>query len=157
MYFIAVTPAGLLKRGETHINISDEENLEIAMAATNGHAAYAWWNTYGDAFHVNPHEIDTIPIPDLWLQDNGLKSEARRLGRELIEAIIPSNIKENTTGTNSIKQDSLNFHTSAPDTIRAIGKLYLKALELEENPLLSQLQVLRSDSSWKLGVDEDTK
>ena len=42
MYFITVTPAGKLNRGEKHIAISDEENLEIAMAVTNGHDAYAW-------------------------------------------------------------------------------------------------------------------
>ena len=53
-YFFTITPAGALKRGEKHIAISDEENLELAMAATNGHAAFAWWKAYGDAFHVNP-------------------------------------------------------------------------------------------------------
>ena len=152
MYFITVTPAGKLNRGEKHIAISDEENLEIAMAVTNGHAAYAWWKTYGDAFHVNPHEMGTIPIPDKWLQDPTMKAEARRLGRELIHTINDENIGTNITGINSIEQDSMNFHACAPDTIEAIDKLYLKAIGLQENPLLNQLHILRSDSTWRLGV-----
>ena len=152
MYFITVTPAGKLNRGEKHIAISDEENLEIAMAVTNGHAAYAWWKTYGDAFHVNPHEMGTIPIPDKWLQDPTMKAEARRLGRELIDTINDENIGTNITGINSIEQDSMNFHACAPDTIEAIDKLYLKAIGLQENPLLNQLHILRSDSTWRLGV-----
>ena len=152
MYFITVTPGGELKRGEKLIAISDEENLEIAMAVTNGHAAYAWWKTYGDAFHVNPHEMDTVPIPDKWLQDPAMNEEARRLGRKLIGTINEENIGSNITGTNSIEQDSLNFHACAPETIEAIDKLYIKALGLKEDPLLGQLNILRSDSTWRLSV-----
>ena len=82
MYFITTTPGGKLKRGEKLLDISSTENLELAMAAVNGHAAYAWWRVYGDAFHVNPHEIETIPIPNLWSQDHSTKSEARKTGQE---------------------------------------------------------------------------
>ena len=151
-YFITVTPPGTLKRGECILSIADDENLEIAVAAANGHAAYAWWKAYGDAFHVNPHEIETIPIPDLWLQDGSTKEEARVLGRMLIEAIKPENIERKITGTNSIKQDSLNFHECASDVIESIDKLFLKSLGLEEDPLLGQLRTLRNDSTWRLGV-----
>ena len=157
MYFITTAPAGMLSRSEHLIPIANEENLEIAMTAINGHTAYAWWKTYGDAFHVNPHEMETIPIPDEWLQDLEMQGEARRLGRELIGAINGENIGTNITGTNSIEQDSLNLHSCAAETIEAIDKLYLKALGLKEEPLLSQLHILRSESTWRLGVEEDTK
>ena len=152
MYFITTTPAGNLKRGENQLDISSTEHLELAMAAVNGHAAYAWWRAYGDAFHVNPYEVETIPLPDLWVQDPATNSEARKLGRELMDAINPDNIRTNITGTNSIEQDSLNFHKSATDTIESIDKLYLKSLGLNEKPLLSQLQVFRNDSTWRLGM-----
>ena len=135
-YFITIAPAGKLNRGEKILSITGNENIELAMAAANGHAAYAWWKTYGDAFHVNPHEVETIPIPDLWMQDGSMKEEARKLGRMLIEAITPENIESNIAGTNSIKQDSLNFHECAAHTVKSIDKLFLKALELEEEPLL---------------------
>ena len=151
-YFITVTPPGKLKRGEKVIPIADEENLELAMAAANGHAAYAWWRAYGDAFHVNPHEIETIPIPDLWLHNGSANEEARVLGRMLIEAIRPENIESNITGTNSIEQDSLNFHECAVGVIESIDKLFLKSLELKEEPLLSQLRTIRKDSTWRLGI-----
>ena len=151
-YFITVTPAGKLKRGEKVLAIADEENLELAMTAANGHAAYAWWKVYGDAFHVNPHEIETIPIPSSWVQDHAIKTEARKLGRKLIDAINPINIETNVTGTNSIEQDSLNFYECAADTIESIDKLYLKSLGMEEEPLLTQLRIFRSDSTWRLGL-----
>ena len=151
-YFVTVTPSGKLNRGEKVLPIGDQENLELAMAASNSHAAYAWWKTYGDAFHINPHEIETIPIPDPWLQDGDTKEEARILGRMLIDAIKKENIESKTTGTNSIKQDSLNFYECAPETVEAIDKLFLKSLGLNEDPLMSQLRILRSDSTWRLGI-----
>ena len=152
MYFITTTPSGELKRREGLIPISNEENLWLAMAAVNGHAGYAWWRTYGDAFHVNPYEMETIAVPDLWLEHQRTNLEAKNLGKGLIDAIIPENIGTNVTGTNSISQDSLNFFACAPDIIDAIDKLYLTALGLSEEPLLSQLHVLRSESTWRLGV-----
>ena len=151
-YFITMAPAGKLKRGENVLGITSTEKLELAMAATNGHAAYAWWKTYGDAFHVNPHEIETIPVPDLWMQDSTTKEQARKLGRKLMDAINPDNIETNITGVNSIEQDSLNFYECAAGTIELIDNLYVKSLGLEEEPLLSQLRILRSESTWRLGV-----
>lgn len=151
-YFFTITPSGALKRGEKHIAISDEENLELAMAATNGHAAFAWWKAYGDSFHVNLHEIASIPIPNLWLEDLEINAEARRLGRKLIDTITPENTGTNTTGTKSIEQDSLDFYTCARDTIDAIDELYLSALELPQEPLKLQLHTLRSESTWRLGI-----
>ena len=153
-YFITVTPAGELKRGEAFLAIANEENLEVAMAAANGHAAYAWWKTYGDAFHVNPHEVETIPIPDPWVQDHTIKTEARKLGRKLIDAINPDNVETNITGTNSIEQDSLNFYECAADAIESFDKLYLKALGLKEEPLLTQLRVPFAFSVWPIEPEE---
>ena len=150
--FITAAPGGSLKRGENSLPIKDEESLELAMAALNGHTAYAWWRIYGDTFHVNEYEMNTVAIPDRWLDEETVNHEVRRLGRLLIDAITSDNITVITTGTKSTKQDSLNFHECVPETIAAIDALYLDALGLPQKGLLEQLHTMRSDSSWRLGT-----
>ena len=151
--FITVVPAGSLQSGENSLPIKDEESLELAMATLNGHAAYAWWRVYGDTFHVNAYEMNTVAIPDRWLNDETANRKARRLGRSLINAITPENITEITTGKNSTKQDSLNFPECVPEIVAKIDALYLDALGLPQKELLEQLHVMRSNSSWRLGID----
>ena len=100
--FITAAPGGSLKRGENSLPIKDEESLELAMAALNGHTAYAWWRIYGDTFHVNEYEMNTVAIPDRWLDEETVNHEVRRLGRLLIDAITFDNITVITTGTKSL-------------------------------------------------------
>ena len=151
-YFITAVPAGTLQRGEHALPIKDEQSLQLAMAALNGHIAYAWWRIYGDAFHVNVYQMTTVAIPDRWLEEETTNRKVRRLGQLLIDAITPENITEITTGTNSTKQDSLNFHEHVPEAIAKIDALYLDALSLPQNELLDQMRTMRGDSSWKLGT-----
>lgn len=153
MYFITTAPAGSLSRGEGTLPISGQENLELALAAANTHAAYAWWTAYGDAFHIKPYEIATIAIPRPWISDAETNSSVRQLARDLIAAIVPQNIKPLTTGTKSSVQDSLNFHDCAPAVIAELDRLYLDALK---QPLdtLSQLHALRSNVTWRLGAEK---
>ena len=131
----------------------DRASLELALAAANSHAGYAWWKTYGDAFHINPHEIETVAIPSTWVESKDTNRKARALGRELIAAIIPNNITRIRTGTRGAVQDSLNFHECAGETIAEIDKLYLEALGLNSKSLLQQLHTLRGSSTWRLGQD----
>ncbi len=152
-YFITAVPLGRLRRGELGFPISDEANFELAMAAANGHAAFAWWKAFGDAFHINPHEVGAIAIPVPWMEDHETRTRARSLGHDLLLAINDANIERITTGTNSSEQDSLNFHKHAPQTVQAIDKLYLESLGLPPNPLLGQLHDLRGDSTWHLGAE----
>lgn len=152
--FITVTPAGSMKRDESILPVKDERSLELTMAALNGHVAYAWWRVYGDAFHLKPYEMTTVAIPDRWTDDEAINAEARRLGRLLIDAITPENVTVITTGKNSTRQDSLDFHECAPEIIRKIDDLYLDALGLPQGELLQQLHTMRSDSSWQLGTPD---
>ena len=152
MYFITIAPAGKLNRRERIIQIADRAKLELALAASNGHAAYAWWKTYGDAFDINPHEIETVAIPSAWIEREETNRKVRALGRKLIEAIHPDNITRRKTGTGGAVQDSLNFHECAAETIAEIDRFYLEALGLNPEPLLEQLHTLRSNSTWRLGM-----
>ena len=152
MYFFTIAPAGSLTRGEGALPIANTESLELALAAANTHAAYAWWMAYGDAFHIKPYEIATIAVPRRWLADDETNRRVRRLARELIAAINPENIRPLTTGTLGSVQDSLNFHECAPETIAELDRLYLEALT-QPPATLTQLHRLRSNVTWRLGAD----
>ena len=152
MYFFTIAPAGSLTRGEGTLPIANTESLELALAAANTHAAYAWWMAYGDAFHIKPYEIATIAVPRRWLADDETNRRVRNLARELIAAVNPANIRPLTTGTLGSVQDSLNFHECAPETIAELDRLYLEALT-QPRATLSQLHRLRSNVTWRLGAD----
>ena len=151
-YFFTIAPAGHLNRGESTLPIANTENLELAVAAANTHAAFAWWMAYGDVFHIKPYEIATIAVPRAWLDDAAVNRRVRRLARELIAAVNPQNIRPHTTGTLSSVQDSLNFHECAPAAISELDALYLDALS-QPRSTLTQLHALRSNVTWRLGAD----
>ena len=148
--FITSVPVGMLQRGENSYPLASRESLNLAMAALNGHVAFAWWKVWGDAFHINDYEFYSIPIPDSWLDDADTNALARRLGRELIEAITPDNIVVNRSGTLGNTFENINFYRACPETIRRLDELYLTALGLPPEPLLGQLRALRSSSNWRL-------
>ena len=130
--------------------VGDDDSLAIAIAAANGHAAYAWWKAYGDAFHLNPYEIENIAIPSAWIADGATRRRVISLGRRLIGAITPRNIAVITTGIKKTRHESLNFHACEPDAIAEIDELYLSALGLPREPLLTQLRELRIGSTWRV-------
>ena len=150
-YYITGAPAGLLERGETALPIVDTASLELAMAAVNGHVAYAWWRVWGDAFHVNAYELTSVTIPDAWLDDADMNQRARSLGRQLIASITPDNVKTQRSGTGGNEFENINFYEVRPDTIRQLDELHLEALGLRPmEPLLGQLRKMRSNSNWRL-------
>ncbi len=149
-YFITAAPAGRLQRGETTQPLADTATLELAMAALNGHIAYAWWRVWGDAFHVNAYELTSVTIPDAWLDDADMNRRARSLGRQLIASITPDNVKTQRSGTGGNEFENINFYEVRPDTIRQLDKLHLAALGLPMEPLLGQLRKMRSNSNWRL-------
>ncbi len=149
--FITAVPAGKLDRREFTLPIDSAEKLAIAMAAVNSHVAYAWWKAYGDAFDLNPYEMATVAIPNQWIEVEGARRRISTLGRKLIRAINPHNIEVRQSGTKGKLSENVNFHNCMADTIMEIDKLYLSAFGLPREPLLTQLRMLRSDSSWRVG------
>ena len=141
-----------MKRREFTLSVGGDESLAIAVAAANNHAAYAWWRAYGDAFDLNPYEMSTIAIPSAWLDDSATRRKAISLGRRLISAVKPENIRVITTGTKKTKHESLDFYRCEPNIVAEIDALYLSALGLPREPLLTQLRELRSGSTWEVGT-----
>ena len=148
--FITVAPAGRLQRHESVLEIRSSEDMEMAIVLLNGHFAYVWWRIWGDAFHVNRFEMTSIPIPDLWMDDASTSRHVRSLGRDLIDAITPQNIRINRSGTLGREFENVNFHEACPDVIAQIDELYLDALGMLDDRLLGQLRKLRSSSNWRL-------
>ena len=149
--FVTTAPAGRLNRGETAQLLRDESALELAMALLNGHVAYAWWRIWGDAFHLNPYEMTSIPIPSAWLDDDETNRRARKLGRALIDSITPGNIASQTSGTRGGVFQNINFHNVCPEIVRQCDELYLSALAPLPEPTLAHLRVMRSNSNWRFG------
>ena len=81
---------------------------------------------------------------------SGYGRQALRI--RLIGAITPRNIAVITTGIKKTRHESLNFHACEPDTIAEIDELYLSALGLPREPLLTQLRELRSGGTWRVGT-----
>ena len=151
--YVTSVPTGKLDRGEKPqptVGLSGEDELELAMAALNGHAAFVWWKVWGDVYHVKRNELASVAIPDKWLDDPDMNVAARILGRNLIDAITPENIFITKSGANGGEFENVNFYESCPDTIERIDQLYLGALGMEVEPLLSQLHRIRSSSNWRI-------
>ena len=123
------------------------------MAAFNNHIFYAWWRVWGDAFHLTNYLIESMPIPDLWLEDQQIKTEAQHIGKQLEQFLDNSdNITQNRTGTKSKEFENINYHDTASALIEQADKLYFKALNItgkEAESTLIELHKMRSNSNWK--------
>ena len=148
--FLTVVPSDRLDRNEFHIQVGDQDDQAVVVAAANSHIAYTWWKTYDDAFHVNFGIMSNLPIPSAWVEDAGVRRSAIALGRNLIGEIRDSNITWIKSGKRSSKRQSLNFHACVPATIEEIDRLYLTTLGLSVEPLLKQMRSLRSNSTWQV-------
>lgn len=145
-YFISTIPAGIMSpRRERRFTVAGDDDMRLVMAALNGHAGYAWWSAFGDGFDVNEREITTLAVPDAWAAD---PAEAIALGQRLIDAMPSARIETRMRGG---VWRNVDFHTYAPDLIEEIDRLYIEALGLPPEPLLTHLRIIRSNRSWDFG------
>lgn len=143
-YFMSALPAGIVQpRRETVINLPGRRDLLMALAALNGHVGYAWWTIFGDGFDVKKSDFVGFAIPDAWIGD---PKDAMKLGEELIDAADACTVTNTVQGKDWMNVD---FHSGRPDLIEQIDKLYISALGLPEEPLLTHLRIMRSNSSWR--------
>ena len=145
-HFVSSIPRDTVSpRSENLFTVASERDLRLTMAALNGHVGYGWWRVFGDGFHVNPHELTTITIPDAWAEN---PRPAIELGQKLIDA-MPECLVENKQQGGIWR--NVNFHLK-PDLIAELDRLHIAALGLPEEPLLTHLRTMRSSSSWDYGV-----
>ena len=132
-------------KDQTPFRVASADEERLIMAALNGHVAYAWWQVFGDNFHVLKRHLTEMTIPNAWVENPG---PAIELGQRLIEAI-----PECTRVTNRMHgvQRDADFYQK-PGLIEELDRLHLGALGLPAEPLLGQLRIMRSSSSWNYGA-----
>lgn len=141
-YFFTALPEGTASpRNETAFRVSDMDALRLSMAALNGHAAYGWWQMFGDGFHINPHEFTQFAVPDAWVENPG---PAMALGQRLIDSAPECMVEMKRVGR---IWRNVNFH-NMPDLIEELDRLHIEALGLPAEPLLTHLRIMRSNNSW---------
>ncbi|MDE0317318.1 MAG: Eco57I restriction-modification methylase domain-containing protein [Candidatus Poribacteria bacterium] len=140
--FIASIPKDSVSpRSESLFTVKDMDVLRLVMAALNGHIAFGWWWMYGDGFHLKPHDLTSLTIPNAWEQN---PEPAIDIGQRLIEA-IPECITE-------AKQQggiwrNVNFYEKR-DLIEELDYLHIESLGLPVEPLLTHLRIMRSNNSY---------
>ena len=149
-YFVTVSPAEVMERVETVTFLESSDAVEIAMAALNGHVGFMWWTVWSDGLNLTRYQIDSMPIPDKWIDREEVNDRARSLGRSLIDAVNHQNIERNRTGTAGRIVENVNFYTACPEVISEIDELYLESVGMLEQDLLEHLRTLRSPSNWRL-------
>ena len=87
-----------------------------------------------------------MKIPDAWVKD---PKPAIAMGQRLLDA-MPGCIVENRQQGGVWR--NVDFHTYAPELIEELDRLHLGALGLPAEPLLGQLRIMRSSSSWNYGA-----
>ena len=141
-YFVSAIPAGTISpRTENFLNAADKDDLRLLMSVFNGHIAYAWWWMYGDGFHVKLSDFAALTIPDAWREN---PQPAIDIGQRLIDAMPECEVE---IVIHKKLWRNVNFHRK-PDLIAELDRMHLKALGLEEEPLLTHLRIMRSSSSW---------
>ena len=142
LFLPAIPEHSVSPRSETVFPVADTDMRYLLVAALNGHVAHGWWAIFGDGFHVNLHELASLPIPDAWVSH---PQPAIRLGKRLTDA-IPECIVEHKQQGRTWR--NVDFHTHRPSLIEETDRLYIEALGLPLEPLLTHLRIVRSNRSW---------
>ena len=145
--FLGAIPAGsVTPHRENLFPVENEDILHLLMAALNGHVGYGWWWMVGDGFHLKAvADLGFLRVPNSWSTN---PADAIAIGKKLIDAIPECTTEKKNSGT---VWKNVNFHLK-PDLIDELDHLYIEALNLSVEPLLSQLHIMRSSSSWNYSV-----
>ena len=145
-YFVSVVPPGHREKvGEATLQLRTEEELLIAMAALNGHVAYAWWLGLGDAFHVTSSTLGAFTIPDTWTQE---PRQAIELGQELLDAIPRARMASQYRGEERVNINFFLLKDAGNDVINRLDSFHIESLGLEPAQILPSLVLMRSDNGW---------
>ncbi len=146
--YVPALPLGAVApRNENPLHFRREEDLLLALAALNGHVFYGWWLMTGDGFHVSAWTAARFGLPDSWMREGTERSHVLALAGKLIEAMPDCTVWKLNAGERWYNAD---YFSGAPKLIHELDRLQIKALDLPVEPLLRDLRMLRSSSSWRL-------
>ncbi len=143
-YYVSTLPRGIRRaEGESLLPREDEESLLLAMAALNGHVAYAWWRIFGDGWHVKLTDFAKFTIPNAWLAGAG-RERALGFARNLLEVIPVSGSGKLNAGQ---VWPNVDFFWQA-DLIAELDRFHIESLGLQVEPLRGALHRMRSPDGW---------
>ncbi len=146
-YFVSALPTGVrYQNGQWLLGVPDDETRLLAIAALNGHAAYGWWRTLGDGYHVKVSDYADFTIPDSWIDGDG-REEALRFGRRLVEVIPASRSDKLNAG---VVWPNVDFY-QREELIEELDRFHIESLGLDPDALLPHLRRMRSPDGWDFG------
>jgi len=149
-YFLTCLPAEVpSSKTKKTLHLSDDKFFWPWIGLYNSHLFHAWWLMVGDAFHVLKWQYKHICAPEGWV-DESLRHRTEQAARSLIdeEALKSCYIApKGTAGAN------YNFHeegTLASLVIEELDRLLIEAYGLSQEPLLTQMRIIRTGSAHEL-------
>jgi len=149
-YFISCLPPQALDNPGRKTKYLPDDTYWLWMGLYNSHLFHAYWLMIGDAFHVSDEETATVRAPAGW-RDEALRTRIEHAARTLLSnrVVDQCRVEKSHLGV----QHNVNFHlegTEGPDLVERLDRLLLHAYGLPEDPLMSQIRLIRTDSAHKL-------
>ena len=149
-YFISCLRPGAVDNPGRNTKCLPGDTRWLWMGLYNSHLFHAYWLMIGDAFHVSDEELATVRPPARW-QDEALRTRIEETTRTLLSARVVDQcrVEKSHLGT----QHNVNFHlegTRGPGLVEELDRLFLHAYGLPDDPLMSQMRLVRTDSAHKL-------
>ncbi|MCY3627056.1 MAG: Eco57I restriction-modification methylase domain-containing protein [Gammaproteobacteria bacterium] len=133
------------------LRTSDNDKYWCWVGLYNSNVYFAYWLMVGDAFHVNKCEFVSIRQPPGW-NDSKICKELEDITKNLFtkdvlaEAFMgyqKSGIHGNTFSNYDLRRSS-----TGEELIKTIDRLILKSYNLEEVPLLDQVQKMSNSAHY---------
>ena len=152
-YFISCLPVHTVDNPGRKTRYLPSETYWLWMGLYNSHLFHAYWLIIGDAFHVSEQETATVRAPTGW-RDERLRTRIEHAARTLLSEKVVNQCR--VVKSHLGEQHNVNFHrerTDGPALVEKLDRLLLRAYGLPEDPLMSQMPLIRTDSAHKLWND----
>ena len=154
IYFVSCLPVELspLKNPRLH-TLDDDEFFWPWIGLYNSHLFHAYWLMTGDAFHVTSIDCSTVAPPAGW-KDESLRAQIERTAKLLVSKKNLDACRVVHTGSGGSKWPNMNFHRhqEGREIISILDRLLIEAYDLEEQPLLSHVRMMRTGSAHDLSA-----
>ena len=151
MYFVTCLPEGVIKNERRRIlSLANDKFFWPWVGLYNSHLFHGYWLMIGDAFDLTLREICTVKRPHGWSNET-LRSEIEHHARNLCSAKTVDACRTFHRGEGGKDWPNANFHQHPAEHIIAkLDHLLIRAYGLDVDPLLSDLQIMRTGSAHQV-------
>ncbi|MCY4187784.1 MAG: Eco57I restriction-modification methylase domain-containing protein, partial [Bryobacterales bacterium] len=154
MYFVPCLPVELspLKNPKLY-KLDDDEFFWPWIGLYNSHLFHAYWLMTGDAFHVTGTDYSSVAPPAGW-KDESLRAQIERAAKLLVSKKNLDACRVAHAGSGGSKWPNMNFHgrQEGREIVSILDRLLIEAYDLEEQPLLSHVRMMRTGSAHDLSA-----